>query len=248
MCKKKIISFSLWGANPKYVVGAIKNAELAKTIYSGWICRFYVGQSTVNEAGTYLKQLECFDNVEIIKMNEDGDWSGMFWRFLPISDDDVDVMISRDTDSRLSLREKCAVDEWLKSGKAFHIIRDHPYHDFKILGGMWGARKGVLGDMKLLIENFKKEDYWQVDQDFLAEIIFPRIKDNSFIHDEFGDGKRISKRRRNFEFIGNIYDEFDRQNQDFKTVLKEHLEYHKPDHGLLSNVKHLLKRLKINFL
>ena len=29
---KKIISFSLWGNNPKYCVGAIKNAELQKNI------------------------------------------------------------------------------------------------------------------------------------------------------------------------------------------------------------------------
>ena len=55
-----------------------------------------------------------------------GDWSGMFWRFAAIDDHDVEVMLSRDTDSRLTLREKAAVDDWLSSGKLFHVMRDHP--------------------------------------------------------------------------------------------------------------------------
>jgi len=33
---KKIISFSLWGDNPVYTQGAIRNAELAKEIYPDW--------------------------------------------------------------------------------------------------------------------------------------------------------------------------------------------------------------------
>ena len=30
---KKVISFCLWGNDPKYNVGAIRNAEIAKEIY-----------------------------------------------------------------------------------------------------------------------------------------------------------------------------------------------------------------------
>ena len=41
---KKIISFSLWGTNPKYTIGAIKNADLAEEIYPDWVCRYYVAQ------------------------------------------------------------------------------------------------------------------------------------------------------------------------------------------------------------
>ena len=29
---------------------------------------------------------------------------------------------------------------WLKSDYPFHIMRDHPDHVNKILGGMWGAK------------------------------------------------------------------------------------------------------------
>ena len=76
---QKIISFSLWGDNPKYTIGAIKNAHLAKTIYSGWVCRFYVGKSVPEDI---VVQLRSCDNTELVEMDEEGDWRGMFWRFL----------------------------------------------------------------------------------------------------------------------------------------------------------------------
>ena len=98
---KKIISFSLWGDNPVYTQGAIRNAELAKEIYPDWVCRYYIGKSTPNDI---VVKLQNFDNTEVIVMENDGDWTGMFWRFYPASEDDVDVMISRDCDSRLNAR------------------------------------------------------------------------------------------------------------------------------------------------
>ena len=59
-------------------------------------------------------------------MSEPGDWTSLFWRFHPAGETDVDVMISRDTDSRLSAREVAAVQEWLSSAADVHIMRDHP--------------------------------------------------------------------------------------------------------------------------
>ena len=41
---KKIISFSLWGDNTRYLFGAIQNIELAKIYYPDWICRFYINE------------------------------------------------------------------------------------------------------------------------------------------------------------------------------------------------------------
>ena len=114
---KKIVSFSLWGEDPKYTIGAIENAKLVNEIYQGWIGRFYCGKSVPENI---INSLKNTPNTEVIIMDEDGDWTGMFWRFLACKDGDV--MISRDTDSRLSLREKLAVDEWLKSDKNFKKI------------------------------------------------------------------------------------------------------------------------------
>lgn len=202
----KIISFSLWGENPVYNTGAIRNAELAKNIYPDWICRFYYGTSTLNET---IEKLKTFDNVELINMGVDGDWTGMFWRFYPASEEDVDVVIVRDCDSRLNLREKHAVDEWLNSDKGFHIMRDHPAHGTEILGGMWGSKKGVVNNMKELIDDYIKGDFWQVDQNFLREKIYPSVKDNSMVHDEFFEHKPFPTTREPKRFVGQAFDEND---------------------------------------
>lgn len=208
------ISFSLWGDNPKYTIGAIRNAEIAKELYPDWICRFYCGTSVPKEILTTLANNE---NVEIIKMDEDGDWTGMFWRFLAC--EDSDIMISRDTDSRLSLREKLAVDEWLMSDKDFHIMRDHPYHNVEILGGMWGVRNGLLKNIKTLINEYTKGDFWQVDQNFLKEKIYPLVINNSFIHDSYFNyninSKKFPSERINKEFIGDVFDEFDKRHPKY---------------------------------
>lgn len=203
---KKIISFSLWGDNPVYNVGAIRNAELAKDVYPDWVCRYYYGTSTLEST---IEKLKEFDNVELINMGVEGDWNGMFWRFYPSSDDDVDVVIVRDCDSRVNLREKYAVDEWLNSDKGFHIMRDHPAHGTEILGGMWGSKKGTIKEMKQLIDEYIKGNFWQVDQNFLREKIYPIVKLNCVVHDEFFDNRPFPNEREYKTFVGQAFNEND---------------------------------------
>lgn len=200
---KKIISFSLWGNNPKYTIGALYNAESIIDVYPGWIARFYIGSSTPSNVANKLEKL----GSEVVHINEPGDWKGMFWRFYPAGEEDVEVMLSRDTDSRLTFREKSAVDEWLASDKDFHIMRDHPAHNTAIMGGMWGARGNVLKDIKRMIDEYQKGDFWQVDQNFLREKIYPLVKDNAFVHDEFFEKKPFPTTRQNYEFVGDVFDE-----------------------------------------
>ncbi len=47
---------------------------------------------------------------------------------LPLLDDMVDILMSRDTDSPVFPRESDAVAEWLASNQTFHLMRDHPAH------------------------------------------------------------------------------------------------------------------------
>lgn len=214
----KVISFSLWGNNPKYTIGAIRNAELAATIYPTWKTRFYVASSVPSQI---IYVLEDIENVEIVLKESAGDWTGMFWRFEAAYDDKVSVAIFRDTDSRINLREKHAVDEWLSSDKLFHVMRDHPYHQFPILGGMWGIKKSSKFDLKSMLESFiasKASNSYGTDYNFLGNVLYPIIKDNDcLIHDPFFDKKPFPKPRNDFEFVGQVFDENE------KTVI-EHLE------------------------
>jgi len=211
----KLISFSLWGNNPKYTVGAIRNAELAKAIYPGWRCRYYVANDVPLPIILTLQQHE---NVDIIEMNEPGNLKGMFWRFMPASESDVEIMISRDTDSRLDHREKAAVDEWINSDKDFHIMRDHPHHGYPILGGMWGVKNGMLSNMKDLIDSFSQEDSYGTDYKFFDILVFPRLdKENTMIHDEFFEGQPFPTEREGFNFVGQVFDENEK-------IVPEHVE------------------------
>jgi len=218
---KKIIAFSLWGNNPKYTIGAIKNANLTNEIYNGWISRFYCGKSVPEDI---LNQLRSINNCEVIIMEEEGDWSGMFWRFLPASERDVEVMLSRDCDSRLNSREKAAVDEWMKSYKTFHIMRDHPWHGTQILGGMWGVKYPKLKRMKEMIEEYKKGNFWQVDQNFLKEKIYSLIVNDCMSHDEFfnynSHSRQFPTKREGQQFVGESFDENDIPNMEHRSMIK----------------------------
>lgn len=204
----KIISFSLWGNKPIYTIGAIRNAELTNEIYSGWVSRFYCGKSVTGEI---INTLKSIPNCEVILMYNDGDWRGMFWRFYAGLETQNDVVIFRDCDSRLNQREKFAVDEWLASDKDFHIMRDHPFHNTAILGGMWGVRNQILDKIGITLQDFPSGDYWQVDQTFLREHVYGKILDTCFIHDSYGSTESFSKKfptdMEDRHFVGEIFDE-----------------------------------------
>ena len=54
---RKIIAFSLWGNDPCYFYGALRNAELCAEVYPGWVCRFYCDRSLPVNILNRLQQL-----------------------------------------------------------------------------------------------------------------------------------------------------------------------------------------------
>lgn len=215
---KKVVSYSLWGNNPKYTIGAIKNAELVKEHYEGWEARFYLGNTVPDNIVKELKNR----SANVILMQEPGDWRGMFWRFEAASDPDVEAMISRDCDSRITKREMTAVNEWLQSNKLFHIMRDHPWHGAPILGGMWGVKAPLLRNIKDLISEYEKGNFWQVDQNFL-KIIYPHVAKFAMVHDDFFEKKPWPMQRAGLEFVGQVFDENEETIQEHLDILSKHI-------------------------
>jgi hypothetical protein len=227
---KKVISFSLWGNKPMYTIGAIKNAELAKTIYPDFECWFYIHQDTV--PSDIIEKLQEFDNTKIILKL--GDLNNInlkprMWRFEAIDDPEVEIMISRDTDTRFILREKLAVEEWLNSGKTFHMMRDHPCHEQKVMAGMFGTKKiPKISSWKTLIETFAPSHSYFYDQDFLRDYIYPHIKDDSVIHATFHQYESTCRRFPikycdEYRFVGEYVYEDESRNaeniQQLKTIV-----------------------------
>lgn len=184
---KKVISYSLWGNNPTYNIGAIRNAELALDVYPGFECWFYIHQESVPI--DTINVLQKMEHVKIIFKS--GDLNNEIckprtWRYEAIDNEEVMIMIARDTDSRFTLREKLAVEEWLKSDKTFHIMRDHIHHNFVILGGMFGTKKiKSLENWSNIIQNYCQNDIRMYDQDFLRDYVYPLIKNDAVIHATF---------------------------------------------------------------
>lgn len=192
---KKIISFSLWGNNPKYTQGALENIKLATILYKRWICRFYIHKDVSSE----IKQSIKNTGAEIIIIN-DPITTGMLWRFRVIMNKDIERFIIRDTDGRLTIREKNCVIDWIHSRKEFHIIRDNKMHRTKIMGGVWGATKEFMDriDYNFILKShdFKNTpNIFGYDQDFLAAKIYPLIKDTACIHDDFNFYKDENSRK-----------------------------------------------------
>jgi len=215
----KVVSFSLWGKDPKYNIGAIQNSYLAKYIYTGWEVRFYVADCVPIETTEQL----IINGSKIINKGP-ANYKSMFWRFDPIKDSSVDLFVSRDTDSRLNFRERFAVEEWLNSKKALHIMRDHPWHATSILGGMWGL-KGNIPDLDEMVNTFISNYYnlsnlqvghYDLDQNFLRNIIYPLFKDNSIVHDEFFNKTAFPSNRESNEYVGAPYNEKDQLEIEFK--------------------------------
>lgn len=207
---KRVISFSLYGHDPRYTWGAVRNARLALQHYPDWFCRFYVPEDYKDRV---MADLLDYENVELYHF-EPG-IPAMMQRFLVADDEAVERFIIRDADSRLSQREAAAVEEWLADDTILHVMRDHHAHQ-PIPGGLWGAMwrrsNWAAPNMHHLIETFLKNtdkdpNGYQFDQDFLSRMIWPWAINSSTQHDS-SPSRRLQLGGRRFPFPRNPWPRF----------------------------------------
>ena len=140
----------------------------------------YTGKG-VDQLQYIIDQLKNYDNTEVIMMGEDKKYSYAMWRFLVADDEDVEIFLCRDADSRLSYRERYCVGIFEDSDYLVHSIRDNINHG-ALLAGMWGMKNNKRTSMKNLIQNFDGNlDYGQ-DEVFLRNIFGPHYDDTTLIH------------------------------------------------------------------
>jgi hypothetical protein len=223
----KVISFSLYGDNPIYTIGCVKNAKLKKDLFDGWEMWVYHNDTVPKNILEELSSL----GVVLKKIEEDKGFFGSLWRFRPIFDESVNYFISRDCDSRISKRDEIAVEEWLKSGKKYHIIRDHPIgHGWVVNAGMWGGKSNTIDNFENVMNDYlithNRTNDKSIDQCFLRDVVHPIISKDLFLHDEYFNYERIGtniKRDRlidDFAFIGESIDENDIPRGDQRSPIK----------------------------
>jgi hypothetical protein len=217
-----VISYNLFGTSPKYLVGAVRNVELSKQFYPDWRCRFYCREDVPGEVIDKLRSLgaEC--------LHLKARWFGeeIFWRAQAADDPHVKRVMIRDADSRFTFREQLAVFAWVRSGKLFHVMRDHPAHSaWPIPGGLWGARRGAVPGIYELAEFWRRTDpvyekkkaantWYNLDQIFLARMVWPLVRSIALQHDEFsrsawGGQPWPTPVGADGNFVGEVFDEHD---------------------------------------
>jgi len=216
-----LVSYALYGSQPKYLLGAVENARYWKNLDGTWQPIFYCDASVPLDI---LKELEA--HSAIIEMAQKG-WhsNGMFWRFKAAYELDFDILIVRDVDSRISLRELSAVDDWIQSNKYFHIMRDHPHHRAPILGGMWGVKGDFLKYSTAWNHQIEFGNHLGEDQNFLRKYLYPQIKHDALVHDPFFRFERLKQNfrtpRDKGSFVGESFDENNVSDHSLRKILEE---------------------------
>ena len=88
----RLISFSLYGTDPRYLEAALQVVSDAKKIFPGYVPRFYVSQEIEEGLITNLKEA----GSEIVRKERKDGIDGMFWRFLAAADPEAEVVLVRD--------------------------------------------------------------------------------------------------------------------------------------------------------
>ena len=213
---QRVIAMSLYGTDAEFWFGAIENAVLVKRDWPTWSLRIYHDNLVPDKMLRILRSLD----VDLVPENTDvhaHDHVGHLWRFKVLGDANVTRYLVRDTDARLSKRDKRAVDEWIQSGLYFHVMRDHPQHVNEILAGMWGAVGGLIRPQMLEpVMKSVAEVPFSEDQVFLRDFVWPHVRNHTLTHDSYHctEPKYRSAAWRPFparrlapqDFLGNRYD------------------------------------------
>jgi hypothetical protein len=143
---QRIISISMYGPRENSLFSLNNSVNFLYQLindmtnkYPDWILRIYHDESIKNDL---ICSIECtYNHVDFCNTSSLGNLGSLssyippkIWRFLPVGDELVDIMSSRDLDSPITKRELDAVKDWILSGKAWHVMRDHPQHVVPMLG------------------------------------------------------------------------------------------------------------------
>lgn len=211
------IVFSVYGSDKKYLHGACWNAERARDFYPGWRCVFFV-DDVLSVTASHLRACDAIVTLPL--------WpsiGGMYWRhcFPDLPNVSLDRYIVRDVDSRLSWREREAVMAWVDSGKTFHLMRDHPGQSHPVMQGMYGVLGNALAGIS---SSFKDVPNVRGGADALFQQLYDsKMKGNALEHGEFHKDKYplqvpFPSKRVGVRFVGEIFDENDRPNEDWKQL------------------------------
>jgi hypothetical protein len=204
----KFISFSLYGNDPKYVIGAYKNIELCQKLCPEWTVKIFTNVNVTSKQTIDI--LSKFSNTiiidpETILTNHDVYKFPMFWRFFAFFDNAP--ALSRDLDSRITVRELQYINNWINLDKSIFIVRDHPWQS-QVPGGLVGM-KNLGPSFRSFFIDFIQNNSTDWGQDQVMLNSFVSLYNISYIYKcEQNSNSYIPRDNKSF-FIGIQLDEND---------------------------------------
>lgn len=193
---KVVFSFCIYGEKKKYCQGMIENLELIQQYYPEANVYIYYYHDVPSD---YIQQYQSYSNVSL-RTTPNFQRPNMVDRFFVLEDDpSVDVVLIRDSDSRIHARDRSCINHFLESAFLCHTVRDHHLHHSPILGGLWGMKQGALDvDMRQLYEEYISHVQTQSpiheyghDMFFLRYCVYPRVVKSMVVY-TFGEYLRLN--------------------------------------------------------
>jgi len=201
----KVIAMSLYGKDPRYTWGVLRNAQLVPVHLPDWTLRVYIAADPappqlavppriINKLrllGVEIAQVSIAAGNSMVPRN---------WRLLVADDQSLDYFLVRDADSHLSKREAITIRDWLSTAAdknastqsnaaaVVHCIRDHPKHvDQAIVDGLWGgqprALHSILNKSIINIPGLASANSWKEVAAVMNDILWPSVADVAYCHD-----------------------------------------------------------------
>jgi len=161
----KVFSLCLYGTEPNYYTGLLENIAIIKEHYPEF--------TIVVHKGFCDPTWVIPEGVEVNITNREGAINALL-RYLSLCTAEVGFV--RDTDSRITARDRWCIDEFLKSDKSYHSIRDHYWHQSKLMAGTFGWKKALPIMMPT------HEVPYGYDEQFLTQCVYEQIKPELLVH------------------------------------------------------------------
>jgi hypothetical protein len=184
---KHIISFCIYGdkseKKQKYRRGLLENIDTINTLLPAFNIFIAAGSDVDDD---YLDQIKSTYKNIIIKKVEYSGHQVTLERYLIFDDPAVEVLFSRDADSRIDDRDIWCMQEFMKSDAYIHMIRDHKEHTMPIMAGMCGFKKCNGNKIRFqeiydkYINSLLNKNFYGVDQQFL--IFFYNLPLKKLVH------------------------------------------------------------------
>ena len=189
----KVFSFCIYGTEPNYYTGLLENIAIIKEHYPEF--------TIVVHKGFCDPTWVIPDGVEVNITNREGAINALL-RYLSLCTAEVGFV--RDTDSRITARDRWCIDQFLKSDKSYHSIRDHYWHQSKLMAGTFGWKR------PLPIMMPTHEVGYGYDEQFLTQCVYEQIKPELLVHTSVrafaGEHAEWIERpyEDNHDFVGNV--------------------------------------------